>query len=88
MIRSAKSVDDYGPGNGSSSVIESDREGKEDDGSGNKGSPLIDATCVPADIRYPTVLSLLNEAREATEKLIDEMHPQIREIFGPKPRTY
>ena len=88
VIRSAKSVDDQGPGNGSSSVIESDREGKEADGSGNQGSLLIDATCVPADIRYPTDLSLLNEAREATEKLIDEMHPQIREIFGPKPRTY
>ena len=49
---------------------------------------MIDATCVPADIRYPTDLSLLNEAREATEKLIDEMHPQIREIFGSKPLTY
>ena len=62
VIRSAKSVDDQGPSNGSSSVIESDREGKEADGSGNQGSLLIDATCLPADIRYPTDLSLLNEA--------------------------
>ena len=38
VIRSAKSVDDQGPGNGSRSFIESDREGKEDDGSGNQGS--------------------------------------------------
>ncbi|MFN9957553.1 MAG: IS5/IS1182 family transposase, partial [bacterium] len=35
----------------------------------NQGSLLIDATCVPADIRYPTDLSLLNEARELTETL-------------------
>lgn len=30
----------------------------------------MDATCVPADIRYPTDLSLLNEAREKTEAII------------------
>jgi transposase, IS5 family len=49
---------------------------------------LIDATCIPADIRYPTDLSLLNEAREVTEKLIDAMHPQVRASFGDKPRTH
>ena len=30
----------------------------------NKGKLIMDATCVPADIRYPTDLGLLNEARE------------------------
>ena len=54
----------------------------------NQGTLLIDATCAPVDIRYPTDLSLLNEAREVTEKLIDAMHSQIREGFGPKPRTH
>ncbi len=54
----------------------------------NQGSLLIDATCAPVDIRYPTDLSLLNEAREVTEKLIDAMHPQVRETFGFKPRTH
>jgi hypothetical protein len=49
---------------------------------------LIDATCTPVDIRHPTDLSLLNEAREVTEILIDAMYPQIRESFGHKPRTY
>jgi len=49
---------------------------------------LIDATCTPADIRYPTDLSLLNEAREVTEKLIDAMHPPVRDGFGAKPRTH
>nr|ABD96335.1 putative transposase [uncultured marine type-A Synechococcus GOM 3O12] len=54
----------------------------------NQGSLLIDATCVPADIRHPTDLSLLNEARELTEALIDAMHAQIRDAFGHKPRTH
>jgi hypothetical protein len=54
----------------------------------NQGSLLIDATCVPADIRHPTDLSLLNEARESTETLIDAMHSQVRDTFGHKPRTH
>ena len=54
----------------------------------NQGSLLIDATCAPVDIRHPTDLSLLNEAREVTEILIDAMNPQIRERFGHKPRTH
>ena len=33
----------------------------------NKGKLLIDATCAPADIRYPTDISLVNEAREKSE---------------------
>ncbi len=39
-------------------------------------------------IRHPTDLSLLNEAREVTEILIDAMYPQVREHFGHKPRTH
>ncbi len=31
---------------------------------GNKGTLVLDATCAPADVRYPTDLSLLNECRE------------------------
>ena len=54
----------------------------------NQGSLLIDATCAPADIRHPTDLSLLNEARELTEALIDAMHSQARDSFGHKPRTH
>jgi hypothetical protein len=54
----------------------------------NQGTLLIDATCVPSDIRHPTDLSLLNEARETTKKLIDEMHRQVRDAYGHKPRTH
>lgn len=53
----------------------------------NTGKLLIDATCAPADIAYPTDLGLLNEAREKTESIIDALHaPSIGK--KPKPRTY
>jgi len=40
---------------------------------GNKGKMILDATVAPADIRYPTDISLLNECREGTEKIIDNV---------------
>lgn len=53
----------------------------------NRGKLVMDATCVPADIRYPTDLSLLNEAREKTEMLIDILYGPLRGRID-KPRTY
>ena len=49
---------------------------------------LVDATCTPADIAYPTDLSLLNEAREKTEEMIDAMHEPFISHLRKKPRTY
>lgn len=57
------------------------------EGSANRGQLIADATCAPADIRYPTDVSLLNEAREKTDEIIDELHaPLIGQ--EPRPRTY
>jgi IS5 family transposase len=57
------------------------------DGETNHGKLIVDATCAPADIRYPTDVSLLNEAREKTDELIDELHvPLVGK--APRPRTY
>ena len=39
----------------------------------NSGKLVLDATVAPADIRYPSDLSLLNEARENTEAMIEEL---------------
>ena len=36
----------------------------------NKGTLTLDATCAPANIRYPQDISLLNEAREKLETMI------------------
>ena len=53
----------------------------------HKGKLLIDATCAPSDIAYPTDLGLLNQAREKTEAMIDTLHaPRIGK--KSKPRTY
>ena len=52
-----------------------------------KGQLLVDATCVPADIKYPTDLNLLNDAREKTEEIIDHLHAG-RATPKKKPRTY
>jgi hypothetical protein len=54
---------------------------------GNRGKLLIDATCAPADIRYPTDLSLVNEAREKSEQIIDTLFEPLKGSC-PKPRTY
>jgi IS5 family transposase len=53
----------------------------------NQGKLLVDATCTPADVAYPTDLNLLNKAREKTEKIIDVLHA-ARKDGGAKPRTY
>ena len=53
----------------------------------NRGQLIVDATCAPADIRYPTDVSLVNEAREKTDELIDELHiPLVGKTA--RPRTY
>ncbi|WP_373232318.1 IS5 family transposase [Cohnella sp.] len=53
----------------------------------NKGTLMLDATCAPADIKYPTDLGLLNHAREILEGIIDTLHrPHIGQM--EKPRTY
>lgn len=70
---------------------ESSGNDKDDDpgspGLKNKGKLIIDATCTPADITFPTDLKILNTAREKSEEVIDILH---RPFKGKqkKPRTY
>ena len=54
----------------------------------NQGKLIIDATCVPADISYPTDLGLLNRARVHTEKTIDILYNFLKLKINKKPRTY
>jgi hypothetical protein len=54
----------------------------------NRGKLIIDATCAPADISYPTDLGLLNGARVHTEKIIDILYKQLKGQTKKKPRTY
>lgn len=64
---------------------EKDDNDDDDDGSGNSGTLTIDATCAPSNIRYPQDVSLLNEARENAEDLLDVLHDAAD---GKKPRNY
>ena len=52
-----------------------------------QGKLIIDATVVEQAIRYPTDLSLLNEARELSEQIIDRLHSK-NTLKQKKPRTY
>jgi transposase, IS5 family len=49
---------------------------------------ILDATCAPGDISYPTDLGLLNQARKQTEKIIDFLFELVLGELDKKPRTY
>ncbi len=52
----------------------------------HQGKLILDATVAEQAIRYPTDLSLLNEAREFSEQIIDSLYPETG--LKKKPRTY
>ncbi len=51
-----------------------------------QGQLILDATVVEQAIRFPTDLSLLNEAREFSEQIIDTLCASLK--VDNKPRTY
>ena len=69
-----------------------DDDGDKHDESGGeskpKGTLLLDATCCPSDIHYPTDIGLLNHARELLELIIDILFAQLACLGVKKPRTY
>ena len=62
------------------------KAGVEPTPSGNLGTAILDATCSPSNIRYPQDFSLLNEAREKLDGMIDRFHAASGE--AKRPRTY
>lgn len=50
------------------------------------GTLTIDASCTPADITDPTDLKLLNEARESSERIIDDLCEQRSDLRALRPR--
>lgn len=57
----------------------------EDGTAQNSGTLILDATCVPSNIRYPQDYSLLNEARVKVEGIIRRFH---EDYHVPLPRMY
>jgi len=65
---------------------DSDSETSETKQPNRQGKLILDASVAPQDIKFPTDLDLLNNSREHTERIIDELWepgPEKR-----KPRTY
>ena len=83
----AQLIVDAHPTQDASPNRDQDNAKEDDEPAAPKGQLLLEVTCVPADITYPTDLKLLNEARERTEELIDYMHA-YRPTPTKKPRTY
>ncbi|WAH37291.1 IS5 family transposase [Alicyclobacillus dauci] len=53
----------------------------------HQGKLILDATCTPADVAYPTDLLLLNKAREKLEDILDTLHaPHKGEMKKPRDR--
>ena len=75
--------DDGGPPSASSGGTADEQAETEE---ARQGKLILDATVTPQAIRYPTDLSLLNEAREFSEQIIDVLYPKTD--WTKKPRTY
>jgi hypothetical protein len=60
---------------------EKEEKGEEKSEPKNQGKLIVDATCAPADIRYPNDLGILNQAREQTEEIIDSLYEPSNSHF-------
>lgn len=67
--------------------VETEDKHNDDSPPKNSGKLLLDATCAPADITFPTDLKLLNVARRKSETIIDDLHAPLKGV-EKKPRTY
>lgn len=79
MIEINELVIDKALGKGGDTDTDNDNDNQ------NGGTLIVDATCAPQNIKYPQDVELLNEAREKTEEIIDNLHEKAG---GDKPRTY
>ena len=70
----------------SSASPENDDQDSDPTPPANGGKLIVDATCAPADVAYPTDLNLLNDGRKKTEAIIDTLH--MHRPGRKKPRTY
>jgi IS5 family transposase len=73
--------DDDGP-----PPVSDDAPGSDAAEAARQGKLILDATVAPQAIRFPTDVSLLNEAREFSEQIIDRLFANTN--LKRKPRTY
>jgi transposase, IS5 family len=73
-------------GRGDDDDVDPGDTGQQEEEPTHQGKLILDATVAEQAIRYPTDLSLLNEAREFSEQIIDKLYPHTD--LETKPRTY
>ena len=92
VVKEILGVEDSSPPTETTVVSKSPKEPDTDDDDPppppHQGQLILDATCAPADIHYPTDLGLLNEASLDSEAILDELYAQVSSQFKSKPRTY
>jgi len=74
--------------NGTPDIAENGESSVSGETQSNRGTLILDATCCPQDIRYPTDVGLLNHAREILELIIDILFRSVSALYDNKPRTY
>jgi hypothetical protein len=75
-------------GSGTVAVIQpAETKVKTPEATPNQGTLILDATCTPVDMRFPTDLGLLNDARNKLDEMIDTLHNANGKIER-RPRTY
>ncbi|CAM4027620.1 hypothetical protein ALCH109712_16985 [Alkalicoccus chagannorensis] len=79
--------DDHGGPSANSQEVRDQDAAPSDRPRYHQGKLLMDTTCTPADIVYPTDLKLLNNTREKLEAIINTMHEE-RPVGSVKLRTY
>jgi len=67
---------------------EAEEEADAEESPTNRGTQILDATCCPQDIPYPTDVGLMNHARELCEEIIDQLFKTVMDQYAYKPRTY
>jgi len=83
---SSKKGGSGGDNDGPSTKSASDKPDKPKEEETHQGKLILDATVAEQAIRFPTDLGLLNESREISEAIIDELYPHSG--LAKKPRSY
>lgn len=84
----ASSEDEDEPGGDDAGASEARARAEDGEDVPHQGCLLLDASVAPADIRYPTDLDLLHQARASSERILDRLYQTMVTPPAKKPRTY
>ncbi|NEQ48270.1 MAG: IS5 family transposase [Leptolyngbya sp. SIOISBB] len=85
---SASSEDEDEPGGDDVGASEARACAEDGEDVPHQGRLLLDASVAPVDIRYPTDLDLLHQARASSERILDRLYQTMVTPPAKKPRTY